>query len=492
MSSTPSHRRNRRNPETQEREQKSRKGLLLKCGAGLAVVAATGAILMGSKANSADDVKDIGFTPTPAVNSSMTHNMIELNDNLIDYGWYFAGAELVGLGAYEIARRRKGSTTEGFHDFSNQQNRWPGVLALAAIMGSVSIASGIGNTAADNSAQPIREAAAIYGADSNTTPIITSYAGAFGNHMPVKVEATEEAVRQAGGRPERLIFELGKVENPSATNNPSSGPIVAIPNEILKQSIGVDMPATEKCDGLSVIVGTQLNEPVDNETHTVKNDAIADINGRPAHVKGTIPVKPGLGRVMALSSIEQIEKCVYPDSEMIIADGLTVDQVRNEVLPKLNSQLDTAYVARSFEDLVKENQNFWDGSVKPSEMNLIEQNVILGGLAIGILQALQISGRRKKYAVRMSRDVSKFRLGLSEFIAEQRDVAKATIPAIGIYALYAQMYNSSTWGITSSVNLGSLGAGFLTTAAAASITSALASWSVLRNIDVYEELKGGA
>jgi hypothetical protein len=125
-------------------------------------------------------------------------------------------------------------------------------------------------------------------------------------------------------------------------------------------------------------------------------------------------------------------------------------------------------------------------------MNLIEQNVILGGLAIGILQALQISGRRKKYAVRMSRDVSKFRLGLSEFIAEQRDVAKATIPAIGIYALYAQMYNSSTWGITSSVNLGSLGAGFLTTAAAASVTSALASWSVLRNIDVYEELKGGA
>ncbi len=465
-------------------KSQEKRGLLKKSGITLASAAAAGFILSGSEYNAPKDLNDIvniGLTPTPEVSTSGTKSMIEANDGLRDYSPIVLGLGLAGMGIYEYRRRRQDNRLHHMHNFTHQGSHWVRIALAGGIMGTIASASGLGDTAADNASEPIQQAAALYGAEQATTPVFTSYEGALGNHMPVDYANTASAVSEAGGTPMPLIFELGKVEDPTSVNNPTSGPIVGVPNDSLKQAFNTDMPAIDNCDDMSVIVGEQLGV---NAGDTVK------INGRPATVADTIDVKPGLGRVMALGSVEQFDKCVYPDSLMLIANGLVLPQ--QKTLDAVNSQLDTAYVARSFEELIEENQEFWDGSVKPSQMNLIFQQLGLGAAGIAILQGMQIANRRKKLAVRLSRDVPKSTLTTAEFLASERDVIRSIPIGLGVYTLFTYMINSTQHGMSQSIDIPSIASGYSVTAIAAGATSAAATYMMTRRINVHEELGSSA
>lgn len=472
-------------------QKKDRNRRLLKWGGAVAGAAAVGAILAGSDFHASKDIGQTGFTLHPNVNAAQTENLININDGLNEYSKYIIGGEIVALGALGIATsgNRKWEATE---KFSGQGKRTATFLLATGIVGAASSALAIGNMAANNSAEVINGAAQATGS-TEATPVITGYGGAFGNHMPVNAQAVDEAVIKAGGVPINLVGELGKVEDPKAAHNPTAGPIVGIPEQVLAQSMGVNLPPVENCDDMSVLVGEQLFtkdelDRINSHDGTVN----VNVNGRKAHVAGTVPVKPGLGRVIAIGSTEQISKCLYPESEMVIAENLTVDQVRQEVLPRVNAQLDTAYVGRSFADIVKENQDFWDGSVKPSEMNLVMDQLVLGGIGIGFMEYMQLAGRRKKIAVRLSRDVSKARIAAGEFVESQKTVMKSLIPGFGAYAFFAYNISSSTWGITQSVTVDSLAAGGLITAAGAGLATSISSLAILRNINPNEETRGNA
>lgn len=453
-------------------------------GAVLAGIALAGGVLAGSEYHAPDNLRDaldISVTPTPDVSTSGTENMIAINDALRNYSPAVLGLGLAGMGVYELRRRQANSKLGHMHNFTHQGSHWVRIALAGGIMGTIASASGLGDTAAENAAEPIQQAAALYGADQATTPVFTSYEGALGNHMSVNYGPTQNAVIEAGGTPMPLIFELGKVEDPNVTNNPTSGPIVGVPNESLKQAFGVDMPPIEDCDNLSILVGEQLGAEI--------GDSVK-INGRPATVAGTIDVKPGLGRVMALGSVEQIDKCIYPDSMMVIANGLELPQ--DDTLLRINDQLDTAYVSRSFKELIKENQAFWDGSVKPSQMNLIFQQLALGAAGIAILQGMQIANRRKKLAVRLSRDVKKSTITTAEFLASERDVIRSIPVGLGVYALFTTMINSTQHGMSQSIDIPSLASGYSVTAVAAGLTSAAATYLMTKKINVHEELGGSA
>ncbi len=464
-------------------KSQEKRGLLKKSGVALASAAAAGFILSGSEYNAPeglDDIVNIGLTPTPEVSTSGTKSMIEANDGLRDYSPIVLGLGLAGMGIYEY-RRRQDNRLHHMHNFTHQDSHWVRIALAGGIMGTIASASGLGDTAADNASEPIQRAAALYGAEQAITPVFTSYEGALGNHMPVDYANTATAVSEAGGTPMPLIFELGKVEDPTSLNNPTSGPIVGVPNESLNQAFNIDMPAIENCDDMSIIVGEQLGVDTGD---TVK------INGRPATVASTIDVKPGLGRVMALGSVEQLDKCVYPDSLMLIANGLELPQ--RGTLDKINNQLDTEYVARSFEELIEENQEFWDGSVKPSQMNLIFQQLGLGAAGIAILQGMQIANRRKKLAVRLSRDVPKSTLTTAEFLASERDVIRSIPIGLGVYTLFTYMINSTQHGMSQSIDIPSIASGYSVTAIAAGATSAAATYMMTRRINVHEELGSSA
>src|SRR5690606_8837848 len=82
------------------------------------------------------------------------------------------------------------------------------------------------------------------------------------NHSEITTENLEtitEKVLEDGNKVLPYVFALGNVKDPTQANNPSSAPIIALPNESIKNAFGLNFEnVADDCSDISVIVGQQL------------------------------------------------------------------------------------------------------------------------------------------------------------------------------------------------------------------------------------------
>lgn len=462
---------------TKERGRKKR--IAIRAAQITAGVAVAGAVLSGSNHDkNTETFENIGFTPQPAVSSSGTEALIGLNDTLREYGPYVLGLGVLAGGAYEIGRRRPDSRLSAMHDITHQTKRWPRIAFTGAVMGIVASASGLGDTASHGANEPVKAMAEMLGADAATTPIITGYDNTPYNTSVINFDDTQKVITEAGGTAIPFMQNLGEVKSPDAASNPSSSPVFAVPNEVLQKSLGVSMPELANCDDMSVIVGEQLGVSA--------GDAVT-INDHPATVAGTVDMKPGLDRVAVIGSVEQIGQCIYPEQPMTGAVALGLDGKQAELQQKME-ELGLTYSARSFEEFQEEYKEFWDRSVKPPEMNLILDSLLLGGIAIGAMQTTEVLRRRKNMAMLMSQGVEKKYIKRANKLAAQRDALLAVPVAAGTGVILTAATNSTQFGLEQAMNLSSLGAGYAAAAGVTGLSSFFAS-RVIKKTNVAQELR---
>lgn len=466
-----------------EKDQKNskRRHVLKRAAQVTAGLALTGAVLSGSShEDNVEAFNNIGFTPNPPVSSSGTEALISLNDALRDYGPYALGLGAAAGAAYAIGRRRPDSRLGAMHDITHQTKRWPQVAFTGAVMGIVASASGLGDTASQGANEPVKAMAEMLGADQYATPIITGYDNTPYNTSVINFDSVQKIISEAGGNAEPYIQNLGEVKklDPDAASNPSSSPIFAVRNEVLQKSLGVSMPELANCDDMSVIVGEQLGVSA--------GDAVT-INDRPATVAGTVDMKPGLDRVAVIGSLEQISQCVYPEQPMTGAVALGLDGKQEEIQKRME-ELGLTYSARSFDEFQEEYAEFWDRSVKPPEMNLILDSLLLGGIALGSMQTGELLRRRKNIAMLMSQGVDKKHISRAYALAAQKDTLLAAPVTAGTATVFTTINNSSQFGLAEAMNLSSIGAAYGALAGVTGAASYVAN-RVIKKTDIAKELR---
>ncbi|USN96849.1 MAG: hypothetical protein H6797_01470 [Candidatus Nomurabacteria bacterium] len=449
----------------------------------MAGVAIAGGVLAGANTHQAHDFfNDTGFTPTPSVSSAGTEALITATDDLRDYGPSVLALGLVGGGALWLNRRRNpDGQLAAMHDITHQTSRRGRRLFTAGVMGLVVGASGLGFAASEGANEPIKGMAEMMGADMNNTPLIMGSEVLPLNTTTIDYAAVSDIIIKDGGTPVPFIAALGDIKNPDAKSNPSSAPIIAVPNAVIEKSLGVSMPAIENCDDMSIIVGDQLGVKVGNK---------ALINDRSATVVGTVNQKPGLDRVGVISSLEQVEKCLYPGLPISGALALGLDGKQAELQAQVREQISPVYKADSFAGFEQRYKDFWDHSVKPPQMILILSSLALGSSAIAGMQTSEILMRRKNIGMLLSQGVDKKQIKRSYNIAAHKDTLVATGPSLAAAAVLAEVYNSSQFGIAEAVNVSAVGAGYFALALSTAATSVFRN-RMIDKIDRAAELRSG-
>jgi hypothetical protein len=450
---------------------------------GAAGLALAGGIIAGTNHEKNTEFFDsFGFIPTPSVSPAGAEALIATNDALRDFGPYGLGIGAAAGIVYVNERRRRDGQLAAMHDLTHKSSRMPRVMLTGVMMGIVASASGMGDTASNGANAPIEAMADMLGADAAATPLITSYANAPYNPSAIDYPRVRDIITEAGGTAVPFMQILGEVKDPTSEGNPSSAPIFAVPNEVLKKSLGVNLPEVENCDDISLIVGEQLG---------VEAGGAVTINDKPATVVDTVKIKPGLDRVAAIGSLEQMTKCVFPEDQMTGAIALGLDGRQEEIQQKIRDSLQVDYVARSFEEFQEEYDEFWDHSVKPPEMMLILSSAALGGIALGALQINEIRQRRKTIAMLLSQGNKKGDISKAYMIATQKDTLLAAPFAAATSApLFTALNNSSQYGIAEAMNLSSIGAGYAVFAGITGVASVFAN-RVIKKIDTAAELRSG-
>lgn len=468
---------------TTQHTQKNEKRRFTRTAKIMAGVAIAGGVVAGANTHQAHEFfNDTGFTPTPNVSSAGTELLIEATDGLRDYGPSVLALGLVGGGALWLSRRRNpDGQLAAMHDITHQTSRRSRRLFTAGVMGLVVGASGLGYAASEGANEPIRAMAEMMGADMDKTPLITGSEVLPLNTTTIDYAAVSEIIIENGGMPVPFIAALGDIKNPDAKSNPSSAPIIAVPNAVIEKSLGVSMPKIQDCDDMSIIVGEQLGVSVGDK---------AVVNDRPATVVGTVNQKPGLDRVGVISSLEQVEQCLYPGLPISGALALGLDGKQEKLQTQVREKISPTYKADSFAGFEERYKDFWDHSVKPPQMILILSSLALGSSALVGMQTSEILIRRKNIGMLLSQGVDKKQIKRSYNIAAHTDTLVATAPSLAAAALLADIYNSSQFGIAEAVNISAVGAGY------AALTVSTAATSVIRNrminkIDRAAELRSG-
>ncbi len=238
--------------------------------------------------------------------------------------------------------------------------------------------------------------AAMVGADSVESPIITSYANTPYNYSGIDFLAVQELINEAGGIAVPFLQNLGEVKNPSAKSNPSSAPIFAVPNYVLEKSLGVSLPAAD-CEDLSVIVGQQLGVPAGapKDQRSSGNSCADNIDEAGAG--------PCRGHRFARTNRRMRLPGPAHDGRHRVGAGRKRAGATAEDRGRPRTFVPRSLV-RAFQ---KEYQQFWDGSVKPPEMNLILDLLLAGGIALSSMQTSEILRRRKNIAMLLSQGVPK-------------------------------------------------------------------------------------
>ncbi len=451
----------------------------------IASVALAGGILAAYNHDDIGDTLDnlTNFTPTPAVNTQGSEMMIKANDALRDFGpWALGLGAATGI-AYTAGRKlRPDSRIAAAHDFTHQTRRTHRVLFAGVTMGIIAGAAGIGDAASKGAGEAIEITADMIGADKDATPVINSYAGAPGNYMSVDRQEVESVILEQGGTPIAYSHDLGEVKNPLSEINPSSAPIIAVPNVVIEQSFNVSMPAIDDCNDMSVIVGEQLG---------VETGGTVTVNDKPATVAGTVPIKPGLDRVVVVGSTDQLidSGCIFPNKPLTGIAALGLEGKHKQILQELEERFGKTYSSRTFEDLKEENDEFWDRSVKPLQMMLIMDVMALGGIAIGYMQANDIRARRKEIAMIASQGVKKKHIKRANNIATQMDNLAAFGVSIPVAGGLAYIANSSQFGVAQEIDP-KIASGYLVVAGVTALSSVLSN-RLIEKTNVPGELRSG-
>ncbi len=441
-----------------------------------------------------EQVGDIGVTVTPKVSSSGTEALIAGNNLLRGIGPYALLGGLVAFGGLAVARKRSDITAATYTYLAATKESGITYRVLpATIISSVAISSGLGDTAGKGANEPVRilaESSLVSTTGPQADPLmitqhkrvipfnhseikkkdIATLTKSF-NPMLVSKNSTSTSVMP-------FVAELGSVYDPSRKNNPSSAPIIALPNETIKKSMGVDLSNTNAgCSDTSVIVGSQLGSK--------KGDKI-QVEGKSAKVAGTIEIAPGLDRVAVIGSLEQLHGCIFDEGTYSGAMVIGVDS--KEQLQAQMDDLGMDYSARELDEVTKAYSEFWDRSVKPVEMQLILLVLGTGIAGVTYMRSSSIMRRRKEIATMILNGVDTREICRDESIRSLHTGVKAAgyavIPAIALTA----MTNSSQFGLDQPADISSLGAGFAAFMGV-SIISNVNAKRTIKNMDAAQELR---
>lgn len=412
-----------------------------------------------SFSEAAEDFADFGLAPVPPISQFGTEALIATNDSLREAGPYVLVAGSLLYGALQVARRRDQELNSAFNYLElNQKDKSikarAGLIMPAIIIASIAVASGMGDAAGEGAGEPMRfiqevvaqdqEAAVVVQHDKvipfNSSAVAREDVALLGSHV---------ALDQNPASVVPFSLLLGNVNRPGAASNPSSASIVVMPSAYLEQVTGENFKVGETCNP-SVIVGEQLGAK--------KGDQV-ELEGHEATVVGTVDVLPGLDRVIAITSQEQLDQCSPAEVPYWGAVVLGEDSVGAQ------QQLDTLgldYHAESFESLDKRYKDFWDRSVKPPMMELVLLAFGAGSAGLIYIRNSEVWQRTKQIATLNALGVQKRSLKLAENIQSLRSGLRGTVYG-GVVAFgLTAMTNSSQYGLEIATDIRSLGAGFLT------------------------------
>lgn len=432
--------------------------------------------------NIVEEVADIGVTITPKVSSAGTEALITTNNVLRDVGPYALLAGLLIYGGLWAAKRRNDKLDEIFEYIKPGKERGIAHKILpAAIIGSVAVASGIGDEAGSGANEPVEVLEQVLTADQNDAYVITQHERVIPfSHSGVTEEKANRIRIMAGGGNSGLvpyIFELGDIYFEGNTSNPSSAPIVALPSERIKDAFGVDMGKIDNCSDMSVIVSSQLGAK--------RGDTVV-VEGMESAVARTIDVHPGLDRVAVVGSLEQMHRCVFEDEPFSGAVVLGIDDP--EILQEQMIDAGITYSVREFEELKETYADFWDRSVKPPEMQLVLLVLGVGMAGVTYIRNTEVLRHKKDIAALIANGVQRSTLRHAENLRSLKSsvwgTAYAVVPAI----MLTGMTNSSQYGLNQATDIRSLGTGFLAFTAVSALGSRGPN-KLINQLDVAEEIR---
>lgn len=445
---------------------------------------ASGAVDADEVIDRIDSIGEIGGTIAPPVSSAGTEALISANDTLRAVGPYVLAGSAAVYGGLLLSSRRNEKLDASFKYLDSGQKRntaeW---LLPAVIIGSVAVASGLGDTAGRGANEPVRVLAEATGAKQEEVLTVTQHDKVIpfnhSNLTQADFAELEVAVDDVGGKAAPYILALGNVFDPDASNNPSSAPIAALPTESIEDMFGVSLAsnAGTDCQNMQVVIGEQLG---------AKRGDTVFVEGRKTEVVGTAEILPGLDRVAVFGSLEQLHECIFenePFSGAVVIGLEDADQ-----LQQIIDGLGMEYSAQDLDELKALYSDFWDRSVKPVEMQLALLVLGTGAAGVTYIRNTEILKRRKDIAALIAEGVTKEQLQKAERIRSLQNAVKASGIAIVPLVVMTAVTNSSQYGLDQAADLASLGAG-ATAYIAVSYLSGRGANKIINNMDVSQEMR---
>ncbi len=428
-----------------------------------------------------EHLADKGFTPKPPVSSTTTEILMNANDVLLDVGPYVLAGEVLIFGSLLYKRRRNQYLKDAFKLIESRNSGIIGKLSPIILIGSVAASAGLGSTAGTSANQPIKELQKAIGVTHGSPAfVLTQHERVIPfNHSDVTIGDIDKLIK---AKPESAqivpyILALGDINNPTDKANPSSAPIVALPNDAIKKAYDVSLPATDSCDSLSVIVGEQLG---------VKPGSKVEVEGVSVEVAKTIDIAPGLDRVAVFGSLEQLQECIFKDEQYSGAVALGFDD-QKEVTAYLKS-LDVHLATRTFAELEKAYESFWNRSVKPPQMNFVMYLLLASSIGEMFIGATEVERHKKIYAMLNSQGNQKDTFRKIELLRTVRRNVLA-IPFAGALTLgltYAT--NGSQYGFREIMDSRLMGAG-LTAMLIPNLVGYIGTWRTINRLDTPTEIR---
>ncbi len=445
----------------------------------------TTALAVGASAGLVGAVTE--YSPQPPVSPTGTELLINANDALLDIGTPLLIGALAFGGGVQLRRRRNDrldamldSTTH--HDRSRTLKALRGALPAVAIAATATSLS-IGDTAGRTANGPVNFLENATSTSSGSAIVLQHCKVVPFNASEITKPDTAKLATWAKSRHSvstavtPFVLRLGSLENPTrGTNNPSSAPIVALPNDNIRRTFNISLDRPDTTSPVPLIVGSQLAK---------RGDRVL-IEQKPAIVAAASEPRVGLDRVSAIGSLEALEDEVLKSNTYTgsVVTGVASKKELQQALTNLG--IDACAV--SFEEFEQAYRDFWDHSVKPPEMQLALLIMGLGLIGGSFTRVNDTLGRRKHLALHNVLGVNSDTQVRAENLRSFQDSLRATLVATPIVYALTAITNSSQYGLDQTVNTEALG-GALGLWLLASFASGAVANHIVKNMDVATELR---
>lgn len=459
----------------------------------LAVALMAGAVQ--ALAGALNGLGELGIPVSGEISASATESMIAANDVLRAVGPFFPPA-LLALLATLLWRRRSSARLDGAFGYvraTRDGHRHPlsplrpNVALAAIIIGAIASASSLGDVAGDGANAPLREFLTSTLADPEDESALAVVSHErwtpfnYGLIEPGAADLVAEEATESSGEavPFTLALDDINVARDGFTN-PSSAPIVGIPAADLEQITGLEGAFTNAAAGCSdtgVIVGDQLG---------VGRGARVELMGRPATVAATVAIAPGLDRVFAAGSLEQLGECGLSGAER---SGVLVAGVERDRLLGALAAGGHDHPVVELAELERNYSSFWDRNVKPVSMQLALLVLALGATGVAFARSNRILLERRAIATLNGLQVPKAALIRAETLRTVLTAGLATLYGAVVMTAMIYLAKTSQYGVQDlKPDVESLGAG-LAAYALAAVVSSLAAAKRIRRMDTCAEMR---